>query len=105
MRFIDLQAVRVHKDPESGRREVVPVSEKVERVPADLVLLAIGFAGVEPMRLLDDLGPTWPYGARWTPTSPGTPACPRLCIRRRCRWPWCETPDPDTRVRRLTTPR
>ncbi|MQA63272.1 MAG: glutamate synthase small subunit [Actinophytocola sp.] len=55
VRFLELQEVRVNKDPDSRRREVVATSETVHRIPADLVLLAIGFQGVEPMRLLDDL--------------------------------------------------
>ncbi|MGH3949268.1 MAG: glutamate synthase subunit beta [Pseudonocardiaceae bacterium] len=81
VRFIDLQAVRVHKDPESGRREVVPVSDKVEHLPADLVLLAIGFAGVEPMRLLDDLGltltprGTLACGSDWQTSAAGVFVC------------------------------
>jgi len=58
VRFIELQDVKVHKDPSTGHREVVPISDEFRRLPADLVLLAIGFAGVEPMRLLDDLGLT-----------------------------------------------
>ncbi|MPY78906.1 MAG: glutamate synthase small subunit [Actinophytocola sp.] len=58
VRHIDLRPVRVHKDAVSGRREVIPIGYEVRRIPADLVLLAIGFTGVEPMRLLDDLGIT-----------------------------------------------
>lgn len=56
VRAIELQHVRVRKDPATGLREVVPVSDEVEVLPADLVLFAIGFEGVERMRLLDDLG-------------------------------------------------
>ncbi|MDV6012666.1 glutamate synthase subunit beta [Haloechinothrix sp. LS1_15] len=66
VREIELSEVAVRRDPESGRREVTPVGEPA-RLPADLVLLAIGFTGVEPMRLLDDLG--------LRPTARGTLGC------------------------------
>ncbi|MBA0125641.1 glutamate synthase subunit beta [Haloechinothrix sp. YIM 98757] len=56
VREIELREVEVRRDPETGRREVLPATDEVIRLPADLVLLAIGFNGVEPMRLLDDLG-------------------------------------------------
>ena len=56
VRSVELQQVRVQKDPATGRREVIPVNDEVETLPADLVLLAIGFEGVEEMPLLDGLG-------------------------------------------------
>jgi glutamate synthase (NADPH) small chain len=53
---VELREVTVRRDRETGLREVVPVSDRVEVLPADLVLLAIGFEGVEHMPLLDGLG-------------------------------------------------
>ena len=53
---IRLREVRVRRDPATGVREVVPVNDHVETMPADMVLLAIGFEGVEHMPLLDGLG-------------------------------------------------
>ena len=53
-----LREVVVRRDPETGVREVSPVGDHVEELPADLVLLAIGFEGVEHMPLLDGLGLT-----------------------------------------------
>jgi glutamate synthase (NADPH/NADH) small chain len=58
VRAVRLREVVVRKDPVSGAREVTPVGEDVEELPVDLVLLAIGFEGVEHMPLLDDLGLT-----------------------------------------------
>ena len=55
VRSIELRQVRVGRDA-SGRRVVEPVSDDVEVIPADMVLLAIGFEGVEHMPLLDGLG-------------------------------------------------
>jgi glutamate synthase (NADPH/NADH) small chain len=81
VRAIELQRVRVSKDPETGRREVVPVSDDVEQMPADLVLLAIGFEGVEEMALLDGLGlsltkrGTLCCGADWQTEAPGVFVC------------------------------
>jgi glutamate synthase (NADPH/NADH) small chain len=81
VRAIELQRVRVSKDPGTGRREVIPVGEEVERLPADLVLLAIGFEGVEEMALLDDLGlsltrrGTLSCGADWQTGAPGVFVC------------------------------
>lgn len=81
VRGIELRRVRVEKDQETGRRQVVPTSEEVEEIPADLVLLAIGFEGVERMRLLDDLGlrltkrGTLSCGADWQTTAPGVFVC------------------------------
>jgi glutamate synthase (NADPH/NADH) small chain len=81
VRAIELQRVRVSKDPETGRRDVVPVSDDVEQMPADLVLLAIGFEGVEEMALLDGLGlsltkrGTLSCGADWQTEAPGVFVC------------------------------
>jgi glutamate synthase (NADPH/NADH) small chain len=81
VRALELQHVRVTKDPETGWREVVPVSDEVEVLPADLVLLAIGFEGVERMRLLDDLDLTLTLrgslscGADWQTSAPGVFVC------------------------------
>ncbi|GAB2973657.1 glutamate synthase subunit beta [Amycolatopsis acidiphila] len=80
VRAIELQKVRVSRD-DTGRRQVVPVSDEVEEVPADLVLLAIGFEGVEEMRLLDDLGIELTKrgrvscGADWQTAAPGVFVC------------------------------
>jgi glutamate synthase (NADPH/NADH) small chain len=81
VRAVELQKVRVSKDPETGRREVVPLSDEIEELPADLVLLAIGFEGVEEMALLDGLGisltkrGTVSCGADWQTSSPGVFVC------------------------------
>jgi glutamate synthase (NADPH/NADH) small chain len=80
VRQIALRKVRVEKDS-SGRRTVVPMSEEVELLPADMVLLAIGFEGVEHMRLLDDLDieltrrGTIACGSDWQTTAPGVFVC------------------------------
>ncbi len=80
VREIRLRKVRVEKDAD-GRRQVVPMSEEIEVLPADLVLLAIGFEGVEHMRLLDDLDITLTprgtisCGADWQTTAPGVFVC------------------------------
>ncbi|PRY42405.1 glutamate synthase subunit beta [Umezawaea tangerina] len=80
VRQIALRKVRVEKDAE-GRRAVVPMSEEVEVLPADMVLLAIGFEGVEHMRLLDDLDITLTRrgtiscGSDWETTAPGVFVC------------------------------
>jgi glutamate synthase (NADPH/NADH) small chain len=81
VRAIELREVRVEKDAETGRRQVVPMSERVEVLPADLVLLAIGFEGVEEMPLLDGLGVpltrrgTIACGSDWQTASPGVFVC------------------------------
>ncbi|WP_199438918.1 glutamate synthase subunit beta [Umezawaea beigongshangensis] len=78
---IELREVRVEKDAETGQRRVVPMSEQVEVLPADLVLLAIGFEGVEEMPLLDGLGVpltrrgTIACGSDWQTASPGVFVC------------------------------
>jgi glutamate synthase (NADPH/NADH) small chain len=81
VRAVELREVRVHRDPETGRREVVPLSDTVEVLPADLVLLAIGFAGVEHLPLLDALGltltpkGTLSCGSDWQTETPGVFVC------------------------------
>ncbi|OZM70463.1 glutamate synthase [Amycolatopsis antarctica] len=81
VRAVELHRVRVSRDPETGRRQVVPASEEVEEIPADLVLLAIGFEGVEHLPLLDGLGisrngrGTIGCGADWQTTAPGVFVC------------------------------
>jgi glutamate synthase (NADPH/NADH) small chain len=81
VRSVELRDVRVHKDKDTGVREVVPVSDEVRVVPADLVLLAIGFAGVEQMPLLEGLGlsrnkrGTISCGSDWQTNVPGVYVC------------------------------
>ena len=81
VRAVELREVKVHRDPATGRRSVVPMSDTVEVLPADLVLLAIGFEGVEPMPLLDDLGlrrtpkGTLSCGSDWQTDVPGVFVC------------------------------
>ncbi|CAM3501479.1 glutamate synthase subunit beta [Kibdelosporangium persicum] len=81
VRSVELRTVRVEKDPETGLRQVTPVSDEVETIPADLVLLAIGFEGVEHMPLLDGLGlrltkrGTLSCGPDWQTTAPGVFVC------------------------------
>ena len=78
---VELQQVKVQKDPATGRRQVIPVNDEVETLPADLVLLAIGFEGVEEMPLLDGLGlsltkrGTLSCGADWQTETPGVFVC------------------------------
>jgi glutamate synthase (NADPH/NADH) small chain len=80
VRSIELRQVRVTRDA-SGRRTVEPVSDEVEVIPADMVLLAIGFEGVEHMPLLDGLGlslsgrGTLSVGSDWQTATPGVFAC------------------------------
>jgi glutamate synthase (NADPH/NADH) small chain len=81
VRAVELREVKVHRDPATGRREVVPMSDTVEVLPADLILLAIGFEGVEHMPLLDELGLTrnargaLACGADWQTDAPGVFVC------------------------------
>ncbi|RZS34283.1 glutamate synthase (NADPH/NADH) small chain [Herbihabitans rhizosphaerae] len=81
VRAVRLREVRVSRDPSTGRREVVPVNSQVEELPADLVLLAIGFEGVEHMPLLDGLGISLSpkgnlsCGADWQTSAPGVFVC------------------------------
>ena len=81
VRAVQLRTVKVERDRATGRREVVPVSEEVTELPCDLALLAIGFAGVEDMPLLDGLGlrrspkGTLSCGPDWETESPGVFVC------------------------------
>ncbi|ASO21391.1 glutamate synthase (NADPH/NADH) small chain [Actinoalloteichus hoggarensis] len=80
VREIELRRVKVQRD-EHGVRKVVPVSSEVDRLPCDLVLLAIGFEGVERMPLLDELGislsgrGTIGCGSDWETSAPGVFVC------------------------------
>jgi glutamate synthase (NADPH) small chain len=53
-----LHAVQVEMVRQDGRTQVVAVPGSEFEIPADLVLLAMGFVGVEKGALLDDLGVT-----------------------------------------------
>jgi glutamate synthase (NADPH) small chain len=59
----------------------VPLTDEIEVLPADMVLLAIGFEGVEHMRLLEDLDisltqrGTISCGSDWQTTAPGVFVC------------------------------
>ncbi|HTF48644.1 MAG TPA: glutamate synthase subunit beta [Pseudonocardia sp.] len=81
VRAVQLRTVKVERDRATGRREVVPVSDEVTELPCDLALLAIGFAGVEDMPLLDGLGlrrspkGTLSCGPDWETESPGVFVC------------------------------
>jgi len=81
VKSVDLQTVRVERDPETGLRAVTPVSDEVDTIPAELVLLAIGFEGVEQMPLLDGLGlsltkrGTLACGPDWQTSAPGVFVC------------------------------
>ncbi|HEU5474565.1 MAG TPA: glutamate synthase subunit beta [Actinophytocola sp.] len=81
VRAVELREVKVHKDPVTGAREVVPVGDHVETLPADLILLAIGFAGVEHLPLLGGLGITLnprgviSCGPDWQTSAPGVFVC------------------------------
>ncbi|HEX4252993.1 MAG TPA: glutamate synthase subunit beta, partial [Pseudonocardia sp.] len=78
---VRLRTVRVEKDPVTGRREVVPVSDEVTELPCELALLAIGFSGVEDMALLDGLGlrrtprGNLSCGPNWQTEAPGVFVC------------------------------
>jgi glutamate synthase (NADPH/NADH) small chain len=80
VRAVRLREVKVQRD-ETGRRQIVPVSEDVQELPCDLALLAIGFDGVEHMPLLDGLGieltkrGTIGCGSNWETTAPGVFVC------------------------------
>jgi glutamate synthase (NADPH) small chain len=78
---VRLREVVVRKDPATGRREVTPVGDHVEEMPVDLVLLAIGFEGVEHMPLLEGLGlsltkrGTLSCGSDWQTSTEGVFVC------------------------------
>jgi len=81
VKAIRLREVRVRRDPTTGAREVTPVGDHVEELPADLVLLAIGFEGVEDMPLLPGLGldltrrGTLSCGSDWQTRAEGVFVC------------------------------
>ncbi|MGB3438538.1 MAG: glutamate synthase subunit beta [Actinophytocola sp.] len=81
VKALRLREVKVSRDPVTGIREVVPVNDHVEELPADLVLLAIGFEGVEHMPLLDGLGlslttrGTLSCGSDWQTRAEGVFVC------------------------------
>jgi glutamate synthase (NADPH/NADH) small chain len=72
-----LHAVTVEMVQKDGRMQFVPVPGSEFEIPADLVLLAMGFVGAEKGALLDDLGVTLtPRGnvgrdAKWMTNVPG----------------------------------
>jgi glutamate synthase (NADPH/NADH) small chain len=72
-----LHAVNVELVPRDGRMEFVPVAGSEFEIPADLVLLAMGFVGAEKGALLDGLGVTLTdrgnvgRDARWMTNVPG----------------------------------
>ena len=65
----------------TGTRRVIPVSDVAEERPCQLALLAIGFAGVEHMPLLDGLGlpltrgGAISCGSSWQTSVPGVFTC------------------------------
>jgi glutamate synthase (NADPH/NADH) small chain len=72
-----LQAVTVEPVTRDGRSQFVPVAGSEFEIPADLVLLAMGFVGPERSRLLAELGVrltergnVW-RDARWMTSVPG----------------------------------
>ncbi|MDY6871848.1 MAG: glutamate synthase subunit beta [Actinomycetota bacterium] len=79
VRGMEIAEVKVERDAE-GRRRIVPVGETLE-IPCDMALLAIGFEGVEHMRLLDGLGlrlnarGALPCGSDWQTDAPGVFVC------------------------------
>jgi glutamate synthase (NADPH/NADH) small chain len=81
VKSVVLRRVRVEKDRATGRREVVPISDEVTELPCELALLAIGFAGVEDMSLLDGLGlkraprGNLSCGPDWQTEAPGVFVC------------------------------
>jgi glutamate synthase (NADPH/NADH) small chain len=81
VRSVRLREVSVRRDPTTGLREVVAVGDHVEELPADMVLLAIGFEGVDHMPLIPGLGltlnarGTLPCGSDWQTSAPGVFVC------------------------------
>ncbi|MEJ2859788.1 glutamate synthase subunit beta [Actinomycetospora flava] len=80
VRAVELSSVEVRRDAD-GRREVVPTSEEVHEMPADLVLFSIGFTGPDDTALLPALGiERTPKGAigcgsDWQTDAPGVFVC------------------------------
>ena len=72
-----LHAVKVEPVVKDGRMQFVPVPGSEFEIPADLVLLAMGFVGPEKGALLDDLGVTMTdrgnvaRDGRWMTNVPG----------------------------------
>ena len=72
-----LHAVKVEAVRQDGRLQFVPVAGSEFEIPADLVLLAMGFVGAQKGALLDDLGVTMTdrgtvgRDARWMTNVPG----------------------------------
>jgi glutamate synthase (NADPH/NADH) small chain len=54
-----LRGRRVTRVDSAGRPSFAPVPESAFEMPADLVLLALGFTGPEPSRLLEELDVRW----------------------------------------------
>ena len=80
LRAMEIAEVTVMRDPQTGRRTIMPVGDSLE-LPCDLALLAIGFEGVEHMALLDGLGlelnrrGALACGPDWQTTAPGVFVC------------------------------
>ncbi|TDP97133.1 glutamate synthase subunit beta [Labedaea rhizosphaerae] len=80
VKAVRLREVAVTRS-ETGERVVTPVDDTVEELPATMVLLAIGFEGVEHMPLLDGLGLTLSKrgslscGPDWQTSAPGVFVC------------------------------
>ncbi len=79
LRGMEIAEVKVQRDAE-GRRVITPVGEPMQ-IPCDLALLAIGFEGVEHMKLLTGLGiglnrrGAIPCGSDWQTSAPGVFVC------------------------------
>ena len=80
VRTVRLREVRASRGAD-GTRQIVPVSAEAFELPCTMALLAIGFDGVEPMPLLDDLGVSLnprgaiPCGSDWQTCAPGVFVC------------------------------
>jgi glutamate synthase (NADPH) small chain len=80
LRAMEIAEVTVMRDPQTGRRTIMPVGDSLE-LPCDLALLAIGFEGVEHMPLLNGLGlelnrrGALGCGPNWQTTAPGVFVC------------------------------
>jgi glutamate synthase (NADPH) small chain len=80
LRAMEIAEVSVTRDPQTGRRTIMPVGDSLE-LPCDLALLAIGFEGVEHMALLSGLGlelnrrGALGCGPDWQTTAPGVFVC------------------------------
>ena len=80
VRSVELATVEVRKG-DDGSREVVPTSEEIHEIPADLVLFSIGFTGPDDMALIPGLGiertkrGTIGCGSDWQTDAPGVFVC------------------------------